>query len=81
MRLCEYKTDNGVCGAEIVEDETSYSGYRHRGGHGWLHWASPKSYGPQDSRASFVVCAVCHKLGSDNPRHFVMGGHQFITKI
>jgi hypothetical protein len=78
---CQYRTADGVCGAEISVDPTSYSGYTHNGGNGWLHWASPKAYGPQDSQASFVLCELCHKTGPNNPRHFVMGGHRFVAKI
>jgi hypothetical protein len=52
---CRYRYSNGTqCNAEIVTDLTSPSGYMHAAGRGWLHWASPKAYGPQDSKAAFV---------------------------
>ena len=52
--LCRYRDSSGKeCGTPIIADANSPSGYAHATGQGWLHWASPKVYGPQDSEAAF----------------------------
>ena len=52
--LCRYRDSSGKeCGTPIIADANSRSHYAHATGQGWLHWASPKVYGPQDSEAAF----------------------------
>ncbi len=50
--VCRYKyADGKECATPIVRDDTSLSGWVHAEGREWLHWASPKEYGPQNSAA------------------------------
>lgn len=80
---CAYRLTGGPCGAPIVPDRSSYSGYSHATPADWLHWASPKPYGPQDSNSSFVLCGVCGKDGPGNDKHVLYpsaGGHAFIAQ-
>jgi hypothetical protein len=74
---CGYKMAEGRCNAPIMPDRSSYSGYSHVQGRDWLHWASPKHYGPQDSASSFVPCEICGKNGPDNSEHLT--GHKFVA--
>jgi hypothetical protein len=53
--LCRYRYATGEeCGTPIALHAESPSGFAHTEGHGWLHWACPTVYGPQDSEAAFV---------------------------
>ena len=80
---CQYKLNDEPCGAPIIIDTSSYSGWSHeyQFAHGqkidWLHWASPIPYGPQDSVSSFVSCAICGKTGPENKAHIRYDGHRF----
>jgi hypothetical protein len=57
--LCRYRyADGEECGTPIAldPDPESPSGFVHTRPHGcgWLHWACPTVYGPQNSEAAFV---------------------------
>ena len=79
-QLCGYQLANGRCNTPICADASSYSGYAHATGRGWLHWASPVEYGPGGSNSIFQPCAICGKLPDDNPEHFRFGGHKFVVR-
>ena len=76
---------DGPCGATIVANSGSYSGYSHAHGSGWQHWASPTSYGPgvKEAERIFAVCLICGQTGPGNGAHAIQkkfGGHTFEAK-
>lgn len=78
--ICGYTpTADNVCGAAIAEDLSSPTGFTHTEGHGWLHFASPESYGmsEEESDRVFKPCAVCGKKEPENEAHVLIRGHAF----
>ena len=86
MKTCQYQLSDGTCGAPIVENQFSYSGFDHarlkdEAGQkiNWLHWASPTPYGHglQQTKHIFKKCIVCGKTGPENEAHMRYDGHRF----
>jgi hypothetical protein len=75
---CRYKGSD-VCNALIRVDGSSPSGYTHAEGHGWLHWASPESYGMglAETDRIFRRCIECGLKYPDNEAHILFSGHKF----
>jgi hypothetical protein len=80
--ICEYQMADDKCGAPIVPDKTSPSGYRHEHAAEWLHWASPTIYyqGEAQTRRILKRCRVCGMTEPGNPAHIMVNGHKFVAE-
>jgi len=88
VQTCKYEMAVGQCGALIVEDQYSYSGFRHQHDADWMHWATPVAYGPQGQDSGeptmakvFKLCRICGETGPGNKAHILFGGHRFVTRL